>query len=252
MTKNLLIKVCGMRHPDNIRAVSQLPIQYMGFIFYPKSSRYVGMTSSGTGLLPDIADKAISCFDNTQISDIGDKYVASCINEEKQPHGSTYINKVGVFVDASVQDIITHVVNFGLDAIQLHGSETPTFIRNLKATLVPDICPKIKIFKAISIASAEDFDRCSQYDGIVDMFVFDTKCVGYGGSGKQFDWSVLDSYKGNTPFLLSGGIGFEDAERIKSIQHPQLAGIDLNSRFEIEPGLKDVELLKAFINNTFA
>ena len=69
MTKNLLIKVCGMRQPDNIRAVSQLPIQYMGFIFYPKSSRYVGMTSSGTGLLPDIADKAISCFDNTQISD---------------------------------------------------------------------------------------------------------------------------------------------------------------------------------------
>lgn len=232
MTKNLLIKVCGMRHPDNIRAVSQLPIDYMGLIFYPKSSRYVGMASSGTGLLPDIADKAIIGLGNTTVS--------------------SYINKVGVFVDASVQDIITHVVNFELDAIQLHGSETPTFIRNLKATLVPDICPKIKIFKAISIASAEDFDRCSQYYGIVDMFVFDTKCVGHGGSGKQFDWSVLNSYKGNTPFLLSGGIGFEDAERIKSIQHPQLAGVDLNSRFEIEPGLKDVELLKAFINNTFA
>lgn len=227
MTKNLLIKVCGMRHPDNIRAVSQLPIDYMGFIFYPKSSRYVGMSSSGTGLLPDIADKAISGLGNTV---------------------SGYINKVGVFVNASAQDIITHVVNFRLDAIQLHGSETPTLIRNLKATLIPDICPEIKVFKAISIASAEDFGRCSQYEGVVDMFVFDTKCAGHGGSGRQFDWSVLDGYKGNTPFLLSGGIGFEDAERIKNIRHPRLAGVDLNSRFELEPGLKDVELLKAFIN----
>lgn len=216
-----------MRHPDNIRAVSQLPIDYMGFIFYPKSSRYVGMSSSATGLLPDIADKAISGLGNTV---------------------SGYINKVGVFVNASAQDIITHVVNFRLDAIQLHGSETPAFIRNLKATLIPDICPKIKIFKAISIASAEDFGKCSLYEGDVDMFVFDTKCAGHGGSGIQFDWLVLDSYRGNTPFLLSGGIGFEDAERIKNIRHPQLAGVDLNSRFELEPGLKDVELLKAFIN----
>ncbi len=228
MTKNLLIKVCGMRHTDNIRAVSQLPIDYMGLIFYPKSSRYVGMASSGTGLLPDIADKAIIGLGNITVS--------------------SYINKVGVFVNASAQDIITHVVNFRLDAIQLHGSETPTFIRNLKATLIPDICPKIKVFKAISIASAEDFGKCSQYEGVVDMFVFDTKCAGHGGSGRQFDWSVLDSYKGNTPFLLSGGIGFEDAERIKNIRHPKLAGLDLNSRFELEPGLKDVELLKAFIN----
>lgn len=228
MTKNLLIKVCGMRHPDNIRAVSQLPIDYMGLIFYPKSSRYVGMASSGTGLLPDIADKAIIGLGNITVS--------------------SYINKVGVFVNASAQDIIAHVVNFRLDAIQLHDSEIPTFIRNLKATLIPDICPKIKIFKAISIASAEDFGKCSQYEGVVNMFVFDTKCAGHGGSGRQFDWSVLDSYKGNTPFLLSGGIGFEDAERIKNIRHPKLAGLDLNSRFELEPGLKDVELLKAFIN----
>ncbi len=248
MTKNLLVKVCGMRRPDNIRAVSQLPIDYMGFIFYPKSSRYVGMTSSGTGLLPDIADKAISGLGNTTLSSRGDKYRERHIDEEGQPSGGIYINKVGVFVNASAQDIITHVVNYRLDAIQLHGLETPTFICNLKATLIPDICSRIKVFKAVSIASAEDFCRCSQYEGIVDMFVFDTKCAGHGGSGRQFDWSVLDSYKGNTPFLLSGGIGFEDAERIKNIRHPKLAGVDLNSRFELEPGVKDVELLKAFVN----
>ena len=103
------------------------------------------------------------------------------------------------------------------------------------------------MFKAISIASAEDFGKCSQYEGVVDMFVFDTKCAGHGGSGRQFDWSVLDSYKGNTPFLLSGGIGEDDAQRILSISHPLMAGVDLNSRFETEPAVKDVERLSHFI-----
>lgn len=227
MKKSLAIKVCGMRRPDNIRAVAQLPIDYMGFIFYPKSSRYVEMESSGTGLLPDTA--------NAEISSAGyaDKAAAIC--------------KVGVFVDDSVQNILTRVVNFGLGAIQLHGNETPTFIRNLRATMVPDICPELKVFKAISIASAADFGKCAQYDGLVDMFVFDTKCIGYGGSGQQFDWSVLNAYTGTTPFLLSGGIGEDDAQRILSISHPLMAGVDLNSRFETEPGLKDVERLSHFI-----
>ncbi len=211
MAQNLLIKVCGMRQPDNIRDVAQLPINYMGFIFYPKSSRYV--------------DTPVGYDDNAK-----------------------HINKVGVFVDASAQNIITHIVDFRLDAIQLHSSETPTAIHNLKATVIPDICPQLKIFKAISITSADDFDKCSQYEGLVDMFVFDTKCEGHGGSGQQFDWSVLHHYKGNTPFLLSGGIGSDDAARICAIQHPQLAGVDLNSRFESAPAVKDTKRLAHFIN----
>ena len=220
-----LIKVCGMRQPDNIRAVAQLPVDYIGFIFYPKSSRYVDMKRVRTGLMPDLADADIS-----QAAD-----------------SKRRIGRVGVFVDATVQDIITHVVAFKLDAVQLHGSESPTFIRNLRSTIVPDIRPELKIFKAMSIASADDIARCAQYEGLVDMFVFDTKCTGYGGSGMQFDWSLLDNYQGTVPFLLSGGIAPDDAERIKAVSHKRFAGVDLNSRFETEPAVKDVRLLEEFI-----
>lgn len=226
MTDKLLIKVCGMRRPDNIRAVAQLPVDMMGFIFCPSSKRYVGMAPSLSGTLPDTADAAISGLPSA---------------------AGHRIAKVGVFVDATVQDIITRVVGFRLDAVQLHGSESPTFIRNLKATVIPDISPGLKVFKAVSMSSAADIGRCAQYDGLVDMFVFDTKCDGYGGSGRQFDWTLLDLYKGSTPFLLSGGIGIADVGRIRDFRHPMFAGIDINSRFETEPGVKDVELVSRFI-----
>lgn len=224
MTNNLLIKVCGMRRTDNIRAVAQLPIDMMGFIFCPSSKRYVGMTPSLSGTLPDTADTAISGLPSNR-----------------------RISKVGVFVDDTVQNIITRVVGFGLDAVQLHGTESPTFIRNLRATIVPDICPRLKVFKAVSISSAGDISQCAQYDGLVDLFVFDTKCDGHGGSGRQFDWTLLDLYKGSTPFLLSGGIGIADAGRIRGFRHPMFAGIDINSRFETAPGVKDAELISRFI-----
>ena len=222
----LLVKVCGMRSPDNIRAVASLPIDMMGFIFYPRSSRYVGMSPSHTGLLPDVADEALG---------------------EAVGSGGRHIYKVGVFVDATVQEVITRVVSFGLDSVQLHGSEPPTYIRNLRSTVVPDICPQLVILKAVSIGSAADFEQCAQYEGVADMFVFDTKCLGHGGSGEQFDWSLLDSYHGHTPFLLSGGIGEGDVERIKAISHPMFAGVDLNSRFETAPAVKDVDSLGRFI-----
>lgn len=221
----LLVKVCGMRSPDNIRAVASLPIDMMGFIFYPKSSRYVGMSPSHTGLLPDRADEALG----------------GAVGQGR------HIYKVGVFVDAMPQDIITHVVSFGLDAVQLHGSETPTLIRNLRQTIVPDLRQRITVIKAISIGSAADFDKCAQYEGVADMFVFDTKCAGHGGSGEQYDWSLLDAYKGHTPFLLSGGIGECDVERIKAISHPMFVGVDLNSRFETAPAVKDAEALGRFV-----
>lgn len=216
-----------MRQPDNIRAVAQLPVDYIGFIFYPKSSRFVDMKHLPTGLMPDLVDADIS-----QAVDADSK---------------RRIGRVGVFVDATAQNIIAHIAAFELDAVQLHGSESPTFIRNLRSTIVPDIRSELKIFKAMSIASADDIARCAQYEGVVDMFVFDTKCAGYGGSGKQFDWSLLDSYQGTVPFLLSGGIGPDDAERIKAVSHKQFAGVDLNSRFETELALKDVRLLEEFI-----
>ena len=120
-------------------------------------------------------------------------------------------------------------------------------IENLRSTLVPDIAPGIKIIKALGVGSCEDVARARDYEGAVDLFLFDTHGPTQGGSGRQFDWSVLDAYDGNTPFLLSGGIGPDDAARIRAFRHPQFAGVDLNSRFETEPGLKDVERLRAFI-----
>ena len=156
---------------------------------------------------------------------------------------------VGVFVNDMPQNIVTAVYNYHLSYVQLHGDESPVMIDNLRRTLVPDIVPEIKIIKAISVSSAEDLQRCKQYEGHADLFLFDTKCKGYGGSGQKYDWSVLEAYTGQTPFLLSGGIGPEDADRLRDFHHPQCVGIDLNSKFETAPGMKDVEMLKKFIKS---
>jgi phosphoribosylanthranilate isomerase len=155
---------------------------------------------------------------------------------------------VGVFVDDMPQNIVTAVYNYHLSYVQLHGDESPVMIDNLRRTLVPDIAPQIKIIKAISVSSAEDLKRCEPYEGHVDLFLFDTKCKGYGGSGQKYDWSVLEAYTGQTPFLLSGGIGPDDIDRLRDFHHPQCVGIDLNSKFETAPGMKDINLLQNFLH----
>ena len=194
-----------MREADNIREVEALGIDLMGFIFWPKSKRYVA---------------------------------------EPPQYLPSQVKKVGVFVDATLEDIRQHIQDYQLDIIQLHGHETPDFIAQLSI-----INFQFSIIKAFNIATAEDLAQTKPYEGIVDYFLFDTKAQLPGGSGEQFDWSVLSHYEGTTPFLLSGGIGPDDAERIKSFHHPRCIGIDLNSRFEIAPGLKDVNQLKDFISN---
>ena len=207
-----------MRDADNIRDISALGVDMIGLIFYPPSPRYVQQFSSGAGIIPDYAP------------DMG-----------KTPL------RVGVFVDDMPQNIVTRVYNYKLDYIQLHGNEPRETLANLRATIDPDIKPKIKIIKAISVSSAEDIKKYKEYVGAADLFLFDTKCKTVGGSGEQFDWQVLQAYDGDVPFLLSGGIGPDDAERIKNFHHPKCIGIDLNSKFEIEPALKDVEKLKQFL-----
>nr|WP_302198130.1 phosphoribosylanthranilate isomerase [uncultured Prevotella sp.] len=214
----MIIKVCGMRDADNIRDISALGVDLIGLIFYPPSPRYVQQFSSGAGIIPDYAP------------DMG-----------KTPL------RVGVFVDDMPQNIVTRVYNYKLDYIQLHGNEPRETLENLRATIDPDIKPKIKIIKAISVSSAEDIKKYKEYVGAADLFLFDTKCKTVGGCGEQFDWQVLQAYDGDVPFLLSGGIGPDDAERIKNFHHPKCIGIDLNSKFEIEPALKDVEKLKQFL-----
>ena len=229
-TDKMLVKVCGMRDADNIREVSQLGVDMIGFIFYPKSPRFVQMISSKAGIIPDYSEERIELA-----------MARKTAETQKQPA------RVGVFVDDMPQNIVTRVYNYRLDYIQLHGNEPRETIENLRATIDPDIKPNIRIIKAISVSSAEDIQKYKEYAGAVDLFLFDTKCKTVGGSGEQFDWQVLEQYDGETPFLLSGGIGPDDAERVKSFHHPQCIGIDLNSKFEIEPALKDVEKLKEFL-----
>lgn len=219
-----------MRDGENIRQVAELGVDWIGMIFWEKSPRHVTMIPSHAGIIPDRASLSTPKTHSTPL-------------------------RVGVFVDEMAQNIITRVVNFQLDLIQLHGHETPTLIRNLRRTLDPDIRPGIKIIKAISVSNRDDIAIYKDYADCVDYFLFDTKCPSVGGSGQQFDWSALDAYDGDIPFLLSGGIGPDDAERVRTFfsagsgsAAAKCIGIDLNSRFEAAPGLKDVEALRRFLN----
>lgn len=230
----MMIKVCGMRDPENIRAVAALGIDLMGFIFYPQSPRYVQMISSQAGIIPDYSVERLKEARSSKTSEAG----------SAKPSGP---RKVGVFVDDMPQNIVTRVYNYHLDYVQLHGSERPVMIENLRRTLDPDIRPGVGIIKALSIKEKDDVKQWRDYQGVADMLLFDTQCPSRGGSGEQFDWSVLDAYDGDIPFLLSGGIGPEDVRRVLDFRHPMCVGIDLNSRFETEPGLKDVSALKTFI-----
>jgi phosphoribosylanthranilate isomerase len=148
--------------------------------------------------------------------------------------------KAGVFVDENAFEILGLAKNLGLEWIQLHGKENPKTCQILKNQ-------GLKIIKAFRVDENFEFSKTNPYESMADYFLFDTKSNLPGGSGKKFDWNILNKYDGNTPFLLSGGIKPEDAEEIKKINHPQLAGVDLNSGFEDEPGLKNIEKLKNFI-----
>ncbi len=151
-----------------------------------------------------------------------------------------FIRPVGVFVNADFQEITETCCRYGIHIVQLHGSESP------------DLCHRLKdagytVFKAAGISSDSDFKTLLPYHNTVDLFVFDTKCVGRGGSGKKFDWSLLDAYDMPVPYLLSGGIGPDDVNAIAGAMRPGMAGIDINSRFETAPGMKDISLLVNFI-----
>ena len=199
----MIVKVCGLKEAENIREVEALGIDLMGFIFWSKSKRYV---SECPNYLP------------------------------------TRCKRVGVFVDADIQEVKQKVEEYGLDIIQLHGHESPEQISHLLS-----LTSHLSIIKAFNIATTDDLEATKPYEGIVDYFLFDTKAKMVGGNGTKFDWRVLDDYVGKTPFLLSGGIGPDDADSIKAFHHPQCIGIDLNSRFESLPALKDIKQLKAFI-----
>ena len=214
-----------MRDADNIRAVAALDIDFLGFIFYPKSPRYTPKAIPEAELIADTATTA-------RHDDI----------ECRKPQ------RVGVFVDEMPQTIITHIHNDQLGYVQLHGHELPEMIDHLKRAVISDNHHSLKVIKAFSISKPDDLLQTKAYEGIADLFLFDTPTESYGGSGK-IDWQMLQAYDGHTPFLLSGGIGPEDIDRIHKFEHPQCIGIDLNSRFETAPGIKDVEALRRFTEN---
>lgn len=225
----MIVKVCGMREAENIRDVVDAGADLIGMIFYPKSSRYVRMMPSNAGIIPDKPS------------------VGLCPNPFSSQNGTKRVLTVGVFVDDMFQNIVTRVYNYNLDCVQLHGNESRVMIENLRRTIVPDVRRELKVIKTISIASRDDFKKCAEYEGVVDLFLFDTACKEHGGSGKQFDWSILSAYCGDTPFLLSGGISINDVDAIKQIKHPRMIGVDINSRFETAPAMKDAGLVREFI-----
>ena len=148
--------------------------------------------------------------------------------------------RVAVFVDENAFEIMALAKNFDFEYIQLHGKENPKTCGMLKKQ-------GLKIIKAFPVDESFKFENTQAYEKVADYFLFDTKTKLPGGSGKKFNWEILEKYTGHTPFFLSGGIGPEDVEQIKAFSHPKLTGIDLNSGFEDEPGLKNIEKLKQFI-----
>jgi phosphoribosylanthranilate isomerase len=203
----LKIKVCGMRDPENSSGVVAALPDYLGFIFYPKSKRFVGFEP-----LPEV------------LSIVPDS-----------------AKKVGVFVDEAPEKVLETFQNWNLDVVQLHGNESSEYCQQIQDS-------GITVFKAFSVDEQFDFERLNAYSGVCDYFLFDTKGQLPGGTGKKFNWQLLENYKGDVPFFLSGGIDSDDIDAITQFIHPQLFGIDINSGFEISPALKDVEKVKCFIS----
>ena len=217
------IKVCGLKYQENIFDIASLSPDYLGFIFYDKSLRYV---------------------DNE-------------LNIELLNQLPKRIHKVGVFVNETIEEVIKTVTDYKLDCVQLHGNELPEYCEELcHSELVTELSRSvvseshsIQIFKAFSVDDTFDFSKTNPYQKVCDYFLFDTKGKDYGGNGVKFNWQVLENYKGATPFLLSGGIAKNDVSEIKKIRHAAFAGLDINSGFETEPALKNINEIKDFKNN---
>lgn len=192
-----------MREEANVREVEQLGTDWMGFIFYPASPRYVG--------------EVLSYFPGN-------------------------VKRVGVFVNEQPGRLLMLAEKNRIDILQLHGTESPDDCRAFQKK-------GFLVMKAFGIVTDKPFPSAliEGYEGCCDYFLFDTRTDLYGGSGKKFAWELLSDYQGRTPFLLSGGISLADIEAVKAFSHPRCVGVDLNSGFEIEPAVKDVQLLQAFI-----
>ena len=201
------IKVCGITEMKQLQQLDGLEIDFAGLIFYKDSPRY-----------------------------IGDK-----ISKAELKKADLDTKKVGVFLNPTMIEVLDAIDEYGLDAVQLHGDESPE--------MCDDLSSEVEVIKVFSIKdNKEDIDKMvADYDAVCDYYLFD-KATDYsiGGTGQQFDWSILTKAKIEKPFFLSGGISAEDASKIKSFRHPDFFGADINSRFEIAPGIKDMAKLLQF------
>jgi len=204
------IKVCGITQFKQLQQLEALNIDFAGLIFYKDSPRYMGNKITGK-----------------QIKD-----------------ADFDIKKVGVFVDPGYSELLDAIDEYGLDIVQLHGNETPEMCEELSA--------EVEVIKAFRIPGdkAIDIDEMvADYDAVCDYYLFDTAGLkeSFGGTGQQFDWGILKKAKIEKPFFLSGGIGSDDAAKIKAFSHPDFFAIDVNSRFELSPGLKDMAAILKFL-----
>lgn len=196
--RGLRLKICGIR--DNITEVAQLRPDYAGFIFYPKSPRYVG-----------------------------EQFV--------MPATDSNIKKVAVFVNEPLESVFKITRQFNMQFVQLHGGESVSYCHELKNQ-------GIDIIKAFAIDEGFDFEQLKSYESVVDYYLFDTKTSAFGGSGRTFDWNVLKKYSMEKDYFLSGGISMDNLEELSKIDMSKVHALDVNSRFEVKPGLKDVGKLK--------
>jgi phosphoribosylanthranilate isomerase len=196
------LKVCGMKFSENIREIESLEPDFMGFIFYKKSKRF---------------------FNESKL----------ILNDN--------INRVGVFVNQEVNEVIDIIKKYKLDYVQLHGDEDVRYCFSIKS-----ICKVIKVFK---IDDTFNFDNIKIFENVSDYYLFDTKTNLHGGSGIKFDWEILKKYNSKKKFFLSGGVSEDDIEEIKKIKkiHP-IIGIDINSKFELPNLKKDRAKIKSLID----
>ncbi len=201
------IKVCGLGDANQISELDQSKrIDFVGFIFYKKSSRFLNSDAKKT----------------------------------------KYVRRVGVFVDEDLEELILKISDNDLDVIQLHGNETIEYMEELNSKIQNSSFSHVKIWKAIGIEEVTDFKAISKYENWIEYFVFDTKSNQFGGSGRTYDWTILNKYQGNKHFFLSGGISSQMIKEIKQFNHSKCIGLDLNSGFEISPMNKDIEEIIRF------
>lgn len=226
----MIVKVCGMRDAGNICAIVEAGADMVGLTFVNGSPRCVRMVSSRSGIMPDYVHGSMT------------------FGVAGASHCSCRPSLVGVFMDDMPQNVVARVYKYGLDYVQLDGGESPVMMENLRATVDPDIRRGLKLIKTIKVGGEEDFGKCAEYAGVADLFLFDMTRVVCGAGALASDLSVLDAYHGDTPFLLGGCVASGDADRVRALRHPMLAGVDINTCFETAPAVKDERLVSDFIS----